>query len=60
MTGGVADDRGYGEIEAFNPQRCKIPTPSLNQLACEGMTNTDAHTSSSVCLPSREALLTGR
>lgn len=55
-----ADDMGYGEIEALNPGRSKIPTPHLNRLAKEGMVFTDAHTSSSVCTPSRYALLTGR
>jgi arylsulfatase A len=55
-----ADDMGYGEIEELNPERSKIPTPSLNQLAKEGVIFTDAHTSSSVCSPSRYALLTGR
>ncbi|VGO12382.1 Arylsulfatase [Pontiella desulfatans] len=55
-----ADDMGYGEIEALNPERSSIPTPSLNRLAEEGVVFTDAHTSSSVCSPSRYALLTGR
>lgn len=55
-----ADDMGYGEVEALNPERCKVPTPSLNQLAEEGMVFTDAHTTSSVCTPSRYSLLTGR
>ena len=55
-----ADDMGYGEIEALNPERSKIPTPHLNQLVKEGMEFTDAHTTSSVCTPSRYGLLTGR
>lgn len=55
-----ADDMGYGEIEALNPERCKVPTPSLNALADSGMIFTDAHTTSSVCTPSRYSLLTGR
>jgi len=55
-----ADDMGYGEIEALNPEESKIPTPSLNMLSKEGISFTDAHTSSSVCTPSRYALLTGR
>lgn len=55
-----ADDLGYGEIQALNPERSKIPTPNLNQLAAQGMTFTDAHTSSSICTPSRYSLLTGR
>ncbi|HAV12719.1 MAG TPA: hypothetical protein DCX06_04375, partial [Opitutae bacterium] len=32
-----ADDMGYGEVEALNPERSKVPTPSLNALAAEGM-----------------------
>lgn len=55
-----ADDLGYGEIEALDPEYAKIPTPNLNRLAAEGQIYTDAHTSSSVCTPSRYGLLTGR
>jgi len=55
-----ADDMGYGEIEALDPDFAKIPTPQLNRLAAEGQIYTDAHTSSSVCTPSRYSLLTGR
>ncbi|WP_066219922.1 sulfatase family protein [Formosa haliotis] len=56
----LADDMGYGEIEALDPEQSKIPTPTLNRLASEGMVFTDAHTSSSVCTPSRYTMLTGR
>lgn len=56
----LADDLGYGEIEALNPDRSKIPTPNLNQLAADGCIFTDAHSSSSVCSPTRYSLLTGR
>lgn len=55
-----ADDMGYGEVQALNPERGKIPTPNLDRLAGAGMVFTDAHTTSSVCTPSRYALLTGR
>jgi arylsulfatase A len=55
-----ADDMGYGEVQGLNPERGKIPTPHLDQLIKEGMHFTDAHTASSVCTPSRYALLTGR
>lgn len=55
----LADDLGYGDLKAFN-QNSKILTPHLDQLAREGMRFTDAHTTSSVCTPSRYALLTGR
>lgn len=55
-----ADDMGYGEVQALNPKRGKIPTPNLDKLAQEGIVFSDAHTASSVCTPSRYALLTGR
>ena len=55
----LADDMGYGDIKALNPE-CKIATPHLDQLAKGGMVFTDAHTSSSVCTPTRYGVLTGR
>ena len=55
-----ADDLGYGDVQCYNPDRGKIPTPHIDQLAAEGMRFTDAHSSSGVCSPSRYALLTGR
>ncbi|MEN8661157.1 MAG: sulfatase family protein [Lentimonas sp.] len=55
-----ADDMGYGDVQVFNPERGKIATPHMDALAREGMIFTDAHTSSSVCTPSRYSLLTGR
>ena len=56
----MADDLGYGEVKALNPQRGKISTPYIDRLIQEGMTFTDAHTGSSVCTPTRYGLLTGR
>ena len=55
----LADDLGYGDISAFNPEG-KIQTKNLDRLAAEGMRFTDAHTSSSVCTPTRYSILTGR
>jgi arylsulfatase A len=55
-----ADDLGYGDVQAYNPDRGKIPTPHIDRLAAEGMLFTDAHSSSGVCSPSRYTLLTGR
>ena len=55
-----ADDMGYGDVQCLNPERGKIPTPHIDKLAGEGMIFTDAHTSSSVCTPSRYSLMTGR
>lgn len=55
-----ADDLGYGEVSAYNPERNKVPTPNIDKLAGQGMRFTDAHSSCSVCSPSRYTLLTGR
>ena len=55
----LADDLGYGDVQSYNAQ-AKIPTPHLNQLAAQGVRFTDAHAPSSVCTPTRYALLTGR
>ncbi|WP_342804730.1 arylsulfatase [Alteromonas sp. M12] len=54
-----ADDMGYGDIQAYNPES-KIATPNLNKMAEQGVSFTDAHSSSAVCTPSRYSLLTGR
>ena len=55
----LADDLGYGDVRCYN-RDSKIPTPQLDALAAGGMRFTDAHSSSSVCSPTRYALLTGR
>ena len=55
-----ADDLGFGDVQCYNPERGKIPTPHIDRLAAEGMRFTDAHSSSGVCSPSRYTLLTGR
>jgi arylsulfatase A len=55
----LADDMGYGDIQAFNP-KSTIPTPNLNRLAEEGMRFTDAHSGSAVCTPTRYGIVTGR
>ena len=41
----LADDLGYGDVQALNPARGKIKTPHLDRLAAQGMTFTDAHRS---------------
>ncbi|NBC03096.1 MAG: sulfatase-like hydrolase/transferase, partial [Bacteroidetes bacterium] len=55
----LVDDMGYGDLKSYNPQS-KIPTPTLDKLANEGMRFTDAHAPGAVCHPSRYGLLTGR
>ena len=56
----LADDLGYGDVHCLNPERGKIETPHMDRLASEGMIFTDAHSSSSVCTPTRYGILTGR
>lgn len=55
----LADDLGYGDVSCYNPDG-KIKTPNIDRLAGEGMRFTDAHSPSSVCTPTRYALLTGQ
>jgi len=55
----LADDMGYGDVSCYN-ENSKIKTPFIDQLAEEGVMFTDAHTSSSVCTPTRYGILTGR
>ncbi len=55
----LADDFGVGDIQAHYPDN-KIPTPSLDDLVNDGLSFTDAHSSSAVCSPTRYSLLTGR
>lgn len=55
----LADDLGIGDVSPTNKE-CKIKTPHLQKMADEGITFHDAHTSSSVCTPTRYGVLTGR
>ena len=55
----LADDMGYGDVGVYNANS-KIKTPELDKLANDGMRFTDAHTSSSVCTPTRYGVMTGR
>ncbi len=53
----LADDLGYGNLGCYGQRRIK--TPHLDRLAAEGMRFTDAYAGSTVCAPSRCALMTG-
>ncbi|MEO0510457.1 MAG: arylsulfatase [Verrucomicrobiota bacterium] len=55
----LVDDMGYGDVSSLN-LGSKIQTPHIDRLAKEGMIFTDAHSSSSVCTPTRYNVLTGR
>lgn len=55
----LADDMGYGDISALNPQS-KIKTPTLDSLVRNGVSFTNAHSNSAVSTPTRYGILTGR
>ena len=52
-----ADDLGYGDLSAYG--QTKFRTPSLDRLAKEGVRFTQYYSGSTVCAPSRAALMTG-
>jgi arylsulfatase A-like enzyme len=52
-----ADDLGYGDLSAYGQGR--FQTPALDRLAREGIRFTQYYAGSTVCAPSRAALMTG-
>jgi len=53
----LADDLGYGDLGCYGQQ--KIRTPNLDRLAAEGLRFTQCYAGSTICAPSRCALMTG-
>src|SRR5437867_1152847 len=53
----LADDLGYGDLGCYGQTRIK--TPNLDKLAAEGIRFTSFYAGSTVCAPSRCALMTG-
>lgn len=54
----LADDLGYGDLGCYGQK--DIKTPNIDQLAANGMRFTDFYAGSTVCAPSRCALMTGK
>ena len=53
-----ADDLGYGDLSAYG--QAQFQTPGLDRLAREGIRFTNYYAGSTVCAPSRAALMTGQ
>lgn len=53
----LADDLGYGDLSLTGQK--KFSTPNIDKLAMDGMFFTQHYSGSTVCAPSRSALLTG-
>ena len=53
-----ADDLGYGDLSCYGQRKFK--TPNIDRLAAEGLRFTQYYAGSTVCAPSRSALMTGQ
>ena len=53
----VADNLGYGDVGCFGSNVNR--TPNLDRMAAEGMRLTSFYVASSICTPSRAAIMTG-
>jgi arylsulfatase A-like enzyme len=54
----LGDDHGYGDISAHGGPH--LQTPNIDRIANDGVRFTQFYANSSVCSPSRAALMTGR
>jgi arylsulfatase A-like enzyme len=54
----LVDDMGWGEVGVYGSNYCQ--TPHLDNLAKQGMRFTNFYANSTVCSPTRAALMTGR
>ena len=54
----LADDLGYGDVGVYGQQN--FETPNLDRLAYGGMKFLQHYSGSTVCAPSRSALMTGQ
>jgi len=56
----LSDDLGWGSVGCYGANPELVSTPNIDRLAKEGRRFTDALTTSSVCSPTRYAMMTGR
>lgn len=56
----LADDLGYGIVNAYGGDPKRVATLHIDRLAAEGAKFTEGYVTCSVCGPSRAALMTGR
>ena len=54
----LGDDIGYGDFSCYGATR--VQTPNVDRIAKEGIRFTDAHSSASVCTPTRYSFITGQ
>jgi len=54
----LADDLGYGDLSCYGQDH--FSTPNIDKLAAKGMRFTQHYSGSTVCAPSRSALMTGQ
>lgn len=54
----LTDDIGYGDFKCYNSES-RIATPHIDRLSQTGMRFTNAHSTASVCAPTRYSVLTG-
>ncbi|MBR8534479.1 sulfatase-like hydrolase/transferase [Carboxylicivirga sediminis] len=57
----TADDMNWNTVGCFNgEQQAEGVTPNIDQLAADGIIFSNAHVASTACMPSRNAINTGR
>lgn len=56
----LSDDLGWGSVGCYGADPALVQTPNIDRIAKEGRRFTDGNTTSSVCSPTRYAMLTGR
>jgi len=54
----LTDDVGWGDFACYNPAG-KVPTPTFDRLARQGMRFTNAHSPAALCSPTRYSMVTG-